>query len=325
MPSAVVFGYFNGSNFGDNWIQDCWTTILEGFDVSFRIHDELPGRKVLERADLVVIGGGGLVFDEVGIWKDPDTWLQATRCPLLVAGLGVNRLTPSLEANIQKIIRHSTQFWVRDHESRRLLNNGPAVKVGPDLTWIVPKPVSVEKPETVLLSVAPCPWKDLSVARWRATLGRTGAVGLPLHLAQNKDERFLSDLGINETIHEIDSAFARAEIVVAFRYHAILKAVQSQIPFIAVNYDVKIERQIKEWNLDPLLVEPAEPEKLMEKLDYVRTNRRRIQLELAAVARKERSRAAELLTNIAPVISAARDNSRGRRRDRLLKIAKWFR
>jgi hypothetical protein len=72
-----------------------------------------------------IIGGGGLVFEPVGIWDNTTKGTQKKTRRIGVAGLGINRMDESLANTVRTIAERSEFFYVRDQRSLDLCVEAP--------------------------------------------------------------------------------------------------------------------------------------------------------------------------------------------------------
>jgi polysaccharide pyruvyl transferase WcaK-like protein len=306
MKRAVVYGYFTGENYGDQWIRETWCGLLSGFKIDFRLHSDPPEPRDLRRADLVVIGGGGLVFERMGLWEDPRSWMTHVRGPLVVAGLGINRVDPGLAEAVTFLADSAEIFWVRDEESRSLLNHHNRIQVGPDLAWLRPRRFPVCAGGALLVAPAPCPWRDFPIGRWQAELSRIQTMGAALHCGDGRDRKLLEELGVPVSSEPVERLMASCEAVLASRYHALILATQNNVPFLALDYDYKIGRLTKEWNLEEWLIDPSEPHLLGSKLKEIHRNRADLVKRLDEINGLESDRARLLENDLLRVINRVR-------------------
>lgn len=292
----AVFGYYNALNAGDDRIQYCITRLFQGNTIVFLPHYLPPAEEYLQSFDWILIGGGGLVFDRVGIWVNTKQWIKKCRANIGVFGLGVNRVSPDLLPELSHLIEKADFFYVRDEKSKSLLNNHPKVKVQPDLTWIFP--FSVEKSTKVSNKIAinllPCHWKEFDVERWvkELELSAFDINPFPLNFNRDRDYDLLKKYFGNSITQEFSlQPLIDSEILVACRYHAIVFAMQIGKPFIAINYDEKVQRLLSEANLSELCLETTEFDCLSEKIDFVLAEKAEIQdkINLFATEKKEKA------------------------------------
>lgn len=288
----AVFGYYNALNAGDDRIQYCITKLCEGNTVVFLPHYLPPPQEYLRDFDWILIGGGGLVFERVGIWVNTKQWLRKTRARVGILGLGVNRVSDELLTELSYLLERSVFFFVRDEKSKSLLNNHPKVQVHPDLTWCFPFLPSNEKAtitsKQIALNLVPCHWKDFEPDKWITEFKKITnfqLVPFPLNYNLKKDLDLLKIYFENINTQEFSlQALQESEILVACRYHAIVFAMQIGKPFIAINYDEKVERLLRESNLLECGLETTEYALIREKLYFILRNRDEIHQKISSYA-----------------------------------------
>ena len=278
----AVFGYYNALNAGDDRLQFCVTRLVQGNTVVFLPHYLPPPIEYLKTFDWILIGGGGLVFEPVGIWANSKRWLRHCRAKIGVLGLGVTRVSPHLLQDITQIIERSEFFYVRDHVSQALLNHHPKVTVYPDLSWCFPltqaslKTCDVNtygEAQTVALNLLPCAWKAFNIDDWVNALSGYKILPFPLHFGKARDADLLRRYFGDSTPTEFSlQPLIKSDILVACRFHAIIFAMQIGKPFIAINYDDKVQRLMADADLLECCLETTQPEQLREKIQFVLHN-----------------------------------------------------
>ena len=188
--NIAIFGYYNFFNAGDDRIQHCLKRIFQGHIIVFFPHFlPPPSRQYLNTFDWIIIGGGGLVMERVGIWFNMSDWLPNLHVNVGVIGLGVNRIDASLRAEIDCLLTYAQFFFVRDKKSKQLLNNDSRIEVHTDLTWCFPlKRIATEQSNTVALNLTPCQEDSFDPGQWLERCGdRDRIVPFPLYFTKNRD------------------------------------------------------------------------------------------------------------------------------------------
>jgi polysaccharide pyruvyl transferase WcaK-like protein len=280
----AVFGYYNALNFGDDRLQHCITRLLAGHTVVFLPHYLPVPKSYLQDFDWILIGGGGLVFERVGIWVNMHRWLRQCRAKVGVFGLGVNRMSPELKPELDTLLAHAKFFFVRDEKSKALLNH-PKVEVFPDLTWCFPIAHDVI-PQTggIALNLVSCPWKPYSSEAWIKTLPSVQIHPFPFHFAKDRDAALLSEFFPNVPSEFSLLPLLQSQLLVACRFHAIVFAMQLGKPFVAISYDDKVSRLVTESDLSECLLETTDHNLLPAKIDYVIQHQAELQHKIAAYA-----------------------------------------
>lgn len=297
----AVFGYYNALNAGDDRIQYCITKLFQGNNIVFLPHYLPPPQEYLQTFDWILIGGGGLVFERVGIWVNTKQWLKKCKANIGVFGLGVNRVSPELLPELSDLIERSEFFYVRDEQSRSLLNNHPKVEVHPDLTWCFPFPVEINTSTSnkIAVNLVPCHWKEFDVEMWLKELSEFQLNAFPLNFNRDRDFDLLKKYFGDSIPQEFSlQPLRESEILVACRYHAIIFAMQMGKPFIAINYDEKVHRLLAEANLSDLCLETTEFALLYEKINFVLANQLEIREKINLFVSQQKERSIFLTKNL---------------------------
>ncbi|HEY9698666.1 MAG TPA: polysaccharide pyruvyl transferase family protein [Trichocoleus sp.] len=297
----AVFGYYNSLNAGDDRIQYSITKLMEGNTIIFLPHYLSPPREYLETFDWILIGGGGLVFERVGIWVDVRKWLRYCKAKIGILGLGVNCVTEELEPELSSLIEASEFFYVRDDESKRLLNQHAHVEVHPDLTWCFPvnSEASATQEQGIALNLLPCHWKEFNHNAWIESLSSFQTHPFPFHFGQNRDFSLLRHYFGDKTPSEFSlQPLIKSKLLVACRYHAIVFAMQMGKPFIAINYDEKVKRLLEESDLMECCLETTEHHLLPNKIQFVLDHQIELQNKIDRFATLEKERAKHLRNKV---------------------------
>lgn len=290
----AVFGYYNALNFGDDRLQHCITRLLAGHTVVFLPHYLPVPKSYLQDFDWILIGGGGLVFERVGIWVKMHQWIKQCRAKVGVFGLGVNRMSPDLKPELDTLLAHAKFFFVRDEKSKALLNH-PKVEVFPDLTWCFPIVHDVV-PQTggIALNLVSCPWKPYSSEAWIKTLPSVQIHPFPFHFGKGRDVALLSEFFSNVPSEFSLLPLLQSQLLIACRFHAIVFAMQLGKPFVAISYDDKVSRLVTESGLSECLLETTDHDLLPAKIDYVIQHQAELQHKMAAYAVQQQQLAQSL-------------------------------
>lgn len=296
----AIFGYYNALNAGDDRIQYCITRLLKGHQIVFLPHYVLPPRAYLQSFDWILIGGGGLVFERVGIWANTAQWIKHCNAKIGVFGLGVNRVSQDLLADVLALVEHSEFFYVRDALSKSLLNH-PKVEIYPDLTWCFPlnREEKWDSGQGVALNLLPCHWQDLDIEAWLKKLSGWPIEPFPFHFGPNRDFDLLEKYFGDRTPQEFTlSPLLKCQLLVACRFHAIVFAMQLRKPFIAINYDDKVYRLLLEADLLECCLQTTEYAQLPEKIQFVVENRFALQQKIDRFAQIQQQQAEDLRQSI---------------------------
>ena len=240
-------------------------------------HRDVPALvRAARGADLVVLGGGGLVQDETSPWNTPyhlsRLWAgRAWGTPLAAVGLGAGPLDTRLAQALTRVTLAPLRcLTTRDPASARVLERlgiGPATVAG-DLALALPVP-DVAVGERLVVSLRP--WRarrrrlPVAVAGGRAAVPGWFAAGVasaldaaavatglevrfvalqgerdgPLH-DQVADRMRTSATACRPGLDGVVDEVARGRVVVAMRYHALVAALLGGRPGVALGYSPKV-------------------------------------------------------------------------------------
>ena len=276
--NIAIFGYYNFFNAGDDRIQHCLKRIFQGHIITFLPHFlPPPDLNYLNTFDWIIIGGGGLVREQVGIWVNMAQWLRNLRANVGVIGLGINSLTSELKIEVFNLLERAKFFFVRDKTSKQLLDNDSRVEVHPDLTWCFPfSDRTTLTGNTIAVNLTPCEGR-LNAKQWLGQVDRDRLVPFPLYFTKNRDYVLLKEyFGVRTPQEFTLEPLVNSKILIACRYHALVFAMQLGIPFVAIHYDHKVKRLLVESNLDHLCLELDESNLLADKISYIESHQAEI-------------------------------------------------
>ncbi|MGL5940596.1 MAG: polysaccharide pyruvyl transferase family protein [Waterburya sp.] len=279
----AIFGYYNFFNAGDDRIQHCLKKIFAGHILVFFPHFlPPPSLDYLNTFDWIIIGGGGLVRERVGIWVNMSDWLRLLRANIGVVGLGVNSLTPELSLELLSLLDYAKFFYVRDNKSKELLNNDPRIEVHPDVTWCFPFINHTDSHnDTVAINLTPGFDREYDTDQWIKHCSNLNLVPFPLYFTKHRDYWLLKQYFNDSIPEEFDlQPLINSKMLIACRYHAIVFAMQLDKPFIAINYDDKVKRLLTESNFNHLCLELDESYLLSEKINYINSHYQEIKQKI---------------------------------------------
>lgn len=271
-----VIGYYGYGNVGDEFILSNLRQILAPHRVVPLAAGLLEGAGTIRRLnsfDFLILGGGGLYRREPpSPFATFDRWGQKLRTPIGALGLGVAHLAPQHVAATRALVDKAAFFVVRDDESRRLVDH-PKVEVAPDLTFYDPLPwlAPPERQNSLCCGVNLRP-AHAGIERWFEAVRQ-----LPVEIRQLPVEirplPFSNHpaLGDREALLQLDpqcpaefrvEEFVAADVLVATAFHAVVFAIQAGIPVVAIDYDVKVARLMREVGLEQFLLGWNEAEQL---------------------------------------------------------------
>jgi|GEM_PF-1890747 len=273
----AVFGYYHHLNYGDDRIGQALVDALHPHHIVFFPHNQEPPS--MEWFDFILIGGGGLVWEKVGIWAGITEWLGKSKKPFAVVGLGINELNGTLKQDLLWMVDNAKLFAVRDQKSHQLLDSHPQVLVLPDSTWMIPYPQRLECPrnEAIALSLASKHPQGYDPMQWATAIHKLGEsndiVPFPLRFGTSHDSDLFRSLGFQNFFPEFSiNPLYECPYLIGTRYHSIIFALQVGIPFVAVLYDDKVRRLLEDNQLQDLGVDAINPQALLPKLEYLAQN-----------------------------------------------------
>lgn len=273
---VAVIGYFGHLNAGDELLQAALTHALSDHLLMFT---SWYSPEILNEADLVIVGGGGQ-WPGSAFFREGEWIARRLKAPLMVLGISATRDDPEVRDRTLPLIDKALLFHVRDAETKRILDDHPAIVVGVDLFWWMPwdgtDTPAADRPETAALAL-----RDWTLEAWDPaavvdTVRRSLAVlPYPFHygsMAGNlksmvDDRTFLTRLGLEGVPAVWSAAPARqADLTVAMRYHAVQVAVRCGRPAIGLDIDPKIRRFFDQEGIGELCVGLGDLEALRDAL-----------------------------------------------------------
>ncbi len=262
---------------------------VEGGRFHYKFWLNLPRYlRSLERADAVVIGGGGLFQDHYS-WRLP---MSAAFCaltgkllgkPVFVIGAGagpVNRT--EVRRSIKEAVDSVDLVCVRDQQSKDVLVDcgvsGDRILVTADVVPSMSIPGDntenqTEEKKRIAFILREWPGIDKErLARLLDWVVERGYKASLLCFESSNDGAFYSEvvsycktdiakhLSISKpnTVEESIRAVGRASCVVSMRYHGCVLAMMSSRPLIAVEYENKVANLSKELGLQEVLIQTTD-------------------------------------------------------------------
>ena len=311
--NIAIFGFYNSLNAGDDRIQYCLTRALrQNNTLVFLPHFQAPNPVYLRGFDWILIGGGGLVLERVGIWDGMKRWIGQSRRKLRgpkvkigVLGVGVKKLSDGLDDELRDLIEDAEFFHVRDTASKTKLGDDPRVEVSADLTWMFPYRTEVTpQAGTIALNLAPCPWRGFEAKLWVEALDGEQINPLPLYFTDDRDYGLMREF-YGEAVPDewTVEPLIQSEILVASRYHAITFAMQLRRPFVAIRYDTKVESLLEDAGLLDCMLQTNQNDQLAEKIAWMRANQVELIERIDRYATQQEQRGAQMLKFIRAQVS----------------------
>jgi len=260
-PRGLILGWYHKNNAGDDRIAHAFTRWLHDHELWFLPHTEVPPGELLDRIDYVIIGGGSLANQVHGVFKDMERWVRKANLPVYGVSLSISRFD-RFQMEFSSIPRSGGLLWLRDSYSHQSLNSPVWAEVGPDITWLHPFDFAEKSMDAKNWYLNLRPWDKFS---WSPRdLGQAVAQLNPnlkplsfCFNARHPDNTPLSQIFPKEALPNDFNpcAFFDAELILAMRFHAIVFAIQSGTPFIALKNSKKLEEMLSSVGLDEFLLD----------------------------------------------------------------------
>ena len=269
--NIAVFGWYHHRNAGDDRIQACLTRWLDGHTLAFLPAGRPAPVGLLRTYDAAIIGGGGLLMNEGGIFRRMAGWVRSAGIPVALVGVSVERLTPGLRSELREFLDVCCFAWFRDQGSLDEVGAHPRAFVAPDVTWLYPYPVSPPRSDAVALALA----RPVRVPTdaWRDVMARLGKPVLPwpLHFEGGGDGKVLSEVlpGAVVPSEFTLEPLLQSDVAVSARYHGLLFAIQTGRPFVAVGGLPKTRRFLTDVGLGEWTIDESEPGALPDRLRHL--------------------------------------------------------
>lgn len=259
MKKIGVWGWWQQSNLGDNWILDTMFKIFGG-----NIVPVISNTKKFTGFDFIICGGGGLFSEKVHPpWNDKILTPHGVFC--LGTEHGVN------EMEIEKLYKSAAFFYVRDKMTYNYFGiHDPDIIVG-DVTFYDPV---INPKRWALLPAGKKSWANSNITLiWRhdfKSLYKHSKVWkkyIGEFMYSSAWEKELAKRGPVSTLdfltdrHDPLPYIENASVIVSQRYHGVIAAMQVGIPVIAIDVCPKIRAIMQEADLNDFCIKVTEFEK----------------------------------------------------------------
>ena len=308
-----LIGWFEHGNAGDDRIASSmrgyWAA--RGFAVNLVDTDPLRRAQDLPPAEWVVLAGGDHWHEDFA--ENFAKFLSYMDLPFAVAGMGVAAMTNGMREATESLLAKSRFTWLRDQTSFVLVGNDGRCRLGPDVTWLDPVPVSrAAGPFRIGVNLRPWPLGTWRAPAWdasswlRALAGvRAEMVPLPLYVGPGRNDRLLlAELGRPMPERFDPTLVDGLSVVVSMRLHGLIFAAQAGIPVVGIAYQPKCRRFMAELGLEEYCLALDEPDRLAETVVSAMDHRESSRKRLLAVREKLRGRATELMAELTLLILA---------------------
>ncbi|HWM90786.1 MAG TPA: polysaccharide pyruvyl transferase family protein [Thermoanaerobaculia bacterium] len=320
--NIAVFGWYHHRNAGDDRIQQCITRWLDGHTLAFLPAGRRPPVHLLRTYDAAILGGGGLLRREGGMFLDMARWVRQAGIPVALVGVSVEGITPRLRQELREFLDVCCFAWFRDRGSLETVGDHPRAFVAPDVTWLYPFEPAEGEGRGLAVSVAPGTLQPRSA--WRDALSTLGEPlhSWPLYFENGGDAAGLRELMPGRPIpSEFDLGPARqAAAVLTGRFHGLLFALQLGRPALAASDAPKVRRFLEENGLQGWSVaEPGSLGRVTGTREEALRLRSRLHDEVWEKATPARERLLDAASRLPPP-----QRRLGNRLRSLLDLGSWF-
>jgi len=338
-----IIGWYGHDNYGDERILYCLKRYFSN-DELFVTGDWEDARCKLEElnnCDFVLIGGGGLILRNICYHTDIICNLKR---PFGLIGVSVEAKHKSMNCFL-KIIKDKADFiMVRDKQSKTCLDDHNKVIIGPDLTFLYPfdivdevkndicgfnlrdwyywKGVLYGSFHNLMLRIDKrFPWvrKYYWLRKWDPNkivriVKKSFEMILPMPFyfeSTAKHDAYVLSRYFQDVPSVFDaSIYHKIRYLIGMRYHSIIFAVQSGIPFISMSYQPKNESFCSDIGLEMLSVNIYKSKELDKKIEYLKNNYQQIRNHLIYIRDKSNQDIVDILKLISEIIEERTKNRR---------------
>lgn len=279
---VAVLGWYGHGNFGDELVLEGIKHLFHDDEVTVFNEKNFSFTEV-NKHDLFVFGGGELVgLTQLFL---PSPWVNKIKVPKIALGVGVNSKTAwNMRHRVKRDLAQFNYIGVRDSTALKILQGIRQLqgKTGLYYDCAYSVPLEPSNVRTWLTVIAPTDRKsnkhDKGVTRCNTTLNsvkwltdtinlKCKTVFVPFGTEDNNDFETCLSLAahVDESevwchslnIGKVASLFSHAELVVAYRLHAMILAHMLDVPYVFYPYHWKLTRvyeSIKNVTVDAVRV-----------------------------------------------------------------------
>ena len=312
-----LIGWYGHANLGDERILDCLKRYFFQHEVlpMRSLSEAMKNIPLLNSCDFVLLGGGGLILRNMNGYIP---LLEKITKPFGCVGISVEAVHEDNIFFIEMLKEKALFILVRDQSSKELLKNHFKVIHSADLTFLYPYPVAEMVQEDICcLNLRNWPFwqaehggvyarymQALSAqrndlynsyphAKWDPDLAVAHTINnfaivrpLPLYFEEGtvndveELKKFFSKINWND---DPIALLSTSRYFLSMRLHGLIFACQMGIPFLSLDYQPKNKVFCEEMGLSELGVNIYDPDKIPEKIDYLKAHYGQIKEKLLAV------------------------------------------
>jgi polysaccharide pyruvyl transferase CsaB len=267
--------------------------------------------KSIKKSDAFILGGGGILQDKTSLrsliyYLNLIFIAKTFNKKIFLLGQSIGPLNSEFSKKLtKKILNFSSLICVREENSLSLLKSigiKGKVKLTSDFVFLFkPHKISYSLTDDILI----CPREDkniFSVLEEILNILRENAHNLfffPFH--PKKDNKICKKLSQENSsfyckrkgniLDNINKVFSNKFLVIGIRLHSLILASVYGIPFLALNYDPKVEGLIKKIKMQQFLIKKESYEDIKSTFLNIKKNRDFISEHLQKVSQQERKNA----------------------------------
>lgn len=274
---GLVLGWYHNRNAGDDRLQEVILSWLQDHHLYFLPHSELPPPSLVDSVDYILLGGGSIANAPHGVFTDLKSWCRRHDKPVYTAGLGISSFD-NFPSTFEAIPESGGFAWVRDEQSKINIGNPDWCKVAPDIAWLLPFPCQRTPGAACVpyLNLRPWPklvWDPKAVRKKLETV-LPGLRPLPFCFHRNHPDapeitKVLPDAEMPEAFDP--TAFSFASFILTMRFHAVIFAVQTGIPFLAIHNSKKLSYLMDSIGLEDFILKLDDLDNFESKVEKAQT------------------------------------------------------